>query len=303
MKKNQLLAMLPDLATYTMVVQEGNFTNAAKSLAMTPSALSKTITRLEKSLEVKLIERTTRSLRVTEEGQRVFEQAILMLNAAQQAVDLSTQHRTNPQGSISISAPEAYLSMVLQPIVVNFLQQYPDIQLKLRAIDGPVDIFKNGIDVAFQLSEQPNEQLVVKNLGDTDLVLCASPQYLAANGTPSHPSDLIDHDCLYLAETEHDNVWSFHKDELSHAVTISGRYAVNQALLRLDAVKNDLGIGLFHDFVITESMSNGDVVRVLEDWTVKSSYHGDILMQYAQTKYMPTRIRLFIDYIESALLN
>jgi DNA-binding transcriptional LysR family regulator len=303
MNKNQLLAMLPDLATYTLVVQEGNFTNAAKTLAMTPSALSKTITRLEKSLAVQLIERTTRSLRVTEEGQRVFEQAIQMLNAAQQAVELSAQSQNNPQGSISISAPEAYLSMVLQPLVVSFLQQYPDIQLKLRAIDGPVDIFKNGIDVSFQLSEQPNEQLVVKNLGHTDLVLCATPKYLSIKGTPKHPSDLMDHHCLYLAETEYDNVWRFYNGEQSHSVTVFGRYAVNQAQLRLDGVKNDLGIGLFHAFVITDSVAKGEVVQVLSDWTVKSSYHGDILMQYAQTKYMPTRIRLFIDYIEKALLN
>ncbi|GAM59934.1 transcriptional regulator [Vibrio ishigakensis] len=124
MKTTQLLALLPDLATYTLVVQQGNFTNAANSLAMTPSAVSKTITRLEKALAVKLIERSTRSLRITEEGEKVYEQAIQMLNAAEQAVELSSQSHTEAKGSILVSAPEALLSIVLQPLIIDFLKKY-----------------------------------------------------------------------------------------------------------------------------------------------------------------------------------
>ncbi|OBT09407.1 LysR family transcriptional regulator [Vibrio sp. UCD-FRSSP16_10] len=301
MKTTQLMALLPDLATYTLVVQQGNFTNAANSLAMTPSAVSKTITRLEKALEVKLIERTTRNFRITEEGNKVYEQAIQMLNAAEQAVELSSIGHSQAQGSILISAPEAFLAVVLQPLIIEFLKQYPNIQIKARAIDGAVDIYKQGIDVAFKLTEQPDEQLVLKELGQTQLLLCASKPYLMKHGKPTHPSDLIHHNCLYLAETQHDNVWTFHKDDLSQSVTVSGRYAVNQAQLRFDGVKNHLGIGLFHDFVIENAVQHGEVVQVLEDWTITSNHHGNILMQYAQTKYMPARLRLFIDFINHSL--
>ncbi|GAM74119.1 transcriptional regulator [Vibrio ishigakensis] len=302
MKTTQLLALLPDLATYTLVVQQGNFTNTANSLAMTPSAVSKTITRLEKALAVKLIERSTRNLRITEEGEKVYEQAIQMLNAAEQAVELSSQSHTEAKGSILVSAPEALLSIVLQPLIIDFLKKYPEIQIKARAIDGSVDIQKQGIDVAFRLSEQPDEHLVLKELGETHLLLCASKPYLMKHGKPEQPSDLLNHNCLYLAETEHDNVWTFHKEDKSQSVTVSGRYAVNQAQLRFEGVKNHLGIGLFHDFVVENALEHGEVVQVLEDWTITNSYHGNILMQYAQTKYMPGRLRLFIDYISDALL-
>ncbi|CAM4092572.1 LysR family transcriptional regulator [Vibrio neonatus] len=301
MKTTQLVALLPDLATYTLVVQQGNFTNAANSLSMTPSAVSKTISRLEKALEVKLIERTTRNLRITEEGQKVYEQAVQMLYAAEQAVELSSNRHLKPLGSIMISAPEALLSIVLQPLIIEFLKKYPQIQIKARAIDGAVDIQKQGIDIAFRLSKHPDEHLVLKELGQTHLLLCASKPYLMKNGTPQQPSDLEHHNCLYLAETEHDNLWTFQKDEESQSVNVSGRYAVNQAQLRFEGVKSHLGIGLFHDFVVEDALENGEVVQVLEDWTLTGNYHGNILMQYPQTKYVPERLRLFIDFISEAL--
>ncbi|WP_261817517.1 LysR family transcriptional regulator [Vibrio gallicus] len=301
MKTTQLVALLPDLASYTLVVQQGSFTNAANSLAMTPSAVSKTINRLERALEVKLIERSTRRLRITEEGQKVYEQALQMLNAAQQAVEISSTNHSQAQGSLSICAPEAFLSVVLQPLIIDFLKQYPNIQIKARALDGSVDIQKLGIDVAFRLSDTPDEQLVLKELGSTHLLLCASKPYLMKHGTPQRPSDLLAHNCLYLAETEHDNVWTFDKNGISQSVSVSGRYAVNQAQLRLDGVKNHLGIGLFHDFVAEQALKKGEIVQVLADWTVKSNHHGSVQLQYAHTKYMPQRLRLFIEYINQAL--
>ena len=219
-----------------------------------------------------------------------------MINAAQQAVELSTSDHTEPSGSLTVAAPEAFLNSVLQPFVVPFLNQYPEIQLKLRAADGDIDILRQGIDIAFRLTDKPDESLVLKELGKTNLVLCASPDYLGHKGTPSHPTDLSQHDCLYLAETDKAHIWDFLKDDEFHTVSVSGRYAVNHSQMRLKGVKEGLGIGIFHDFVIQDALAEGSVVQVLNDWTIKSNYHGAIAMQFAQTKYMPARLRVFIDY-------
>ncbi|MEZ9322314.1 LysR substrate-binding domain-containing protein [Vibrio sp. 10N.286.51.E5] len=292
----KLIALLPDLASFILVVNEGSFTAAAKQLGVTPSALSKLITRLEKALSVKLFERTTRTLIITQAGQLVYDQSVVMINAAQQAVELSTSDHTEPAGSITVAAPEAFLNSVLQPFVVPFLNQYPEIQLKLRAADGDIDILRQGIDIAFRLTDKPDESLVLKELGKTNLVLCASPDYLVHKGIPSHPTDLSQHDCLYLAETDKDHIWDFLKDDEFHTVSVSGRYAVNHSQMRLKGVKEGLGIGIFHDFVIQDALTEGSVVQVLNDWTIKSNYHGAIAMQFAQTKYMPARLRVFIDY-------
>ena len=292
----KLIALLPDLASFILVVNEGSFTAAAKQLGVTPSALSKLITRLEKALSVKLFERTTRTLIITQAGQLVYDQSVVMINAAQQAVELSTSDHTEPAGYITVAAPEAFLNSVLQPFVVPFLNQYPEIQLKLRAADGDIDILRQGIDIAFRLTDKPDESLVLKELGKTNLVLCASPDYLKAKGVPSHPTDLSEHDCLYLAETDKDHIWDFLKDDEFHTVPVSGRYAVNHSQMRLKGVKEGLGVGIFHDFVVQDALAEGSVVQVLEDWTIKSNYHGAIAMQFAQTKYMPARLRVFIDY-------
>ncbi|MGF1746462.1 LysR substrate-binding domain-containing protein [Vibrio minamisatsumaniensis] len=299
----KLIALLPDLASFILVVNEGSFTAAAKQLGVTPSALSKLITRLEKALSVKLFERTTRTLIITQAGQLVYDQSVVMINAAQQAVELSTSDHTEPSGSLTVAAPEAFLNSVLQPFVVPFLNQYPEIQLKLRAADGDIDILRQGIDIAFRLTDKPDESLVLKELGKTNLVLCASPGYLGYKGTPSHPTDLSQHDCLYLAETDKDHIWDFLKDDEFHTVSVSGRYAVNHSQMRLKGVKEGLGIGIFHDFVIQDAIAEGSVVQVLNDWTIKSNYHGAIAMQFAQTKYMPARLRVFIDYAMEHLSN
>lgn len=301
MNQSKLIALLPDLASFIAVVNEGSFTAAAKKLLVTPSALSKLITRLERALAVKLIERTTRKLLITQTGKKVYDQAVIMLNAAEQAVEVSTSDHLVPSGSLTVAAPEAFLNSVLEPLVIPFLAAYPEIQLKLRVIDGEIDLFKHGIDIAFKLTDKPDENLVLKELGKTNLVLCASPEYLAENGLPHHPTDLVEHDCLYLAETTKDNIWDFLKDDQFHTVEVSGRYAVNHSQMRLKAVKDGLGIGIFHDFVIQQALLNKQVIPVLQDWTIKSNYHGAIAMQFAQTKYMPARLRVFIDYAMSTL--
>lgn len=303
MHNSKLIALLPDLATFILVVNEGSFTAAAKQVNVTPSALSKLITRLENALSVKLFERTTRKLTITQAGTKVYDQALIMLNAAQQAVEVSTQEHTEPSGSLTVAAPEAFLNSVLQPLVLPFLNQYPHIQLKLRAMDGDVDLFRQGIDVAFKLTDQPDENLVLKEIGKTNLVLCASPHYIETHGTPSQPSDLSDHDCLYLAETSSDNVWDFFKEDEFHSVEVSGRYAVNLSQMRLNGVKEGLGIGIFHDFVVASALISGEVIPVLPDWTIQSNYHGAVAMQYPQTKYMPARLRVFIDYINLKLIT
>ncbi|NLS11799.1 LysR family transcriptional regulator [Vibrio sp. SM6] len=298
----KLLALLPDLATFILIVNEGSFTAAAKRLGVTPSALSKLITRLEKALEVKLFERTTRQLVITQVGSRIYDQSLAMVTAAQQAIEISAQDHAEPQGSLTVAAPEAFLNSVLQPFVLPFLAQYPNIELKLRAADGAIDLFHQGIDVAFMLTDKPDENLVLKEIRPTNLVLCASPSYVAARSMPQHPQQLSEHDCLYLAENDKDNLWSFFREDAFCTVAVKGRYSVNQSQLRLNGVKAGLGIGIFHDFVIQQALNDGDVIEVLPDWTLKSNYHGVIAMQYPRMTYMPARLRAFIDFIEEQVI-
>jgi len=303
MVTNKLIALLPDLASYIVVVNEGSFTAAAKKLGVTPSALSKLITRLESALSVKLFERTTRRLLITESGKKIYQQATIIVEAAQQAIDISSLEHSVPAGSLTVAAPKAFLTIVLQPLITPFLRQYPKIQLKLLASDGDIDMIAQGIDVVFRLTEKPSEGLIMKEIGKVKLSLCASPDYIKERGEPLHPQALLHHDCLYLGETSTDHIWEFMKEDKRHVIAVTGRYAVNHSQMRLNGVKDGFGIGIFPDFVIKEALENRDVVPVLADWQIKANYAGVIAMQYAQNKYMPTRLKVFTEFVTQHLMS
>lgn len=301
MDTNKLIALMPELAVFKIVVDEGSFTAAAKKLGVTPSALSKQLSRLEHTLSAKLLERTTRKLVITESGKGIYNQCSTLIEATKQAVEFTSSEHTTPSGSLTVAAPKAFLSIVLQPMVKPFLDQYPDIELKLKATDGDIDLISDGIDVVFRLTEKPTEGLVVKHMGTVSLTLCASPEYLLQRGTPVHPTDLIEHDCIYLGETATDHIWDFVKEGESRSIAVKGRYAVNHSQMRLKGVIDGLGIGIFPDFVIKQALAEGTVKAVLDDWTIKGNYQGDIALQFAQTKFMPARLRVFIDYVAEHL--
>ncbi|PSW21423.1 LysR family transcriptional regulator [Photobacterium sanctipauli] len=301
MDTNKLIALMPELAAFKIVVDEGSFTAAAKKLGVTPSALSKQLSKLEHTLSTKLLERTTRKLVITESGKGIYNQCSALLEATKQIVEFTSSEHEIPSGSLTVAAPKAFLSIVLQPLVKPFLDKYPDIELKLKASDGEIDLISEGIDIVFRLTEKPSEGQVLKLMGKVSLTLCASPNYLANRGIPIHPNDLTKHDCLYLGETATDHIWDFEKGDENHTIAVKGRYAVNHSQMRLRGVLDDLGIGIFPDFVIKQALADGSVTQVLSDWTIRGNYHGDIALQYAQTKFMPARLRVFIDYVEEHL--
>lgn len=303
MVTNKLISLLPDLATYIVVVNEGSFTAAAKKLGVTPSALSKLITRLESALSVKLFERTTRRLLITESGKNIYQQSAIIVEAAQQVIDISSLEHSVPSGTLTVAAPKAFLTIVLQPLVTPFLHQYPNIQLKLRASDGDIDIIEQGIDVVFRLTDKPTQGLIMKEIGKVNLSLCASPTYIKERGSPTDPRELIDHDCLYLGETTKDHIWQFVKGQQSHIVAVTGRYAVNHSQMRLNGVKDGFGIGIFPDFVIKEALQNKEVLPILDDWQIKGNYQGVIAMQYAHNKYMPSRLKVFTAFVTEHLIK
>lgn len=302
MVTNKLIALLPELATFHVIVNEGSFTAAAKKLGVTPSALSKLITRLESSLSIKLFERTTRSLLITEAGKKIYQQSAIIIEAAKQSIDISSLEHTAPSGSLTVAAPKAFLTIVLQPLVVPFLTKYPKIQLKLRASDGDIDMISQGIDVVFRLTDKPSEGLIMKEIGKVSLKLCASPTYIKERGLPTHPKQLAIHDCLYLGETTTDHIWEFIKPNERYVIAVTGRYAVNHSQMRLNGVKDGFGIGIFPDFVIKEALANNEVIPILADWEIKGNYHGMIAMQYAQNKYMPSRLKVFTEFMTQNLM-
>jgi len=299
MNTNKLMALLPDMAAFVAVVETGSFTKAAHKLGITPSGVSRQVSRMETALSVVLIERTTRRQTTTLVGISVYEQCRNMLDSAKEAVLASEQDAKEVQGRLRVAAPKALAKQVLEPLLLEFTDLYPEVSLHMQVTDQRLDPAYHDVDIIFHVGAEPYEHLVSKQIGRVRSVLCASPAYLAKRGVPSTPEMLYEHDCLALGFFDGDNCWVFGQEERKIKVVVGGRYFNNHSEMRLAGVIRGLGIGLFPDFVVTDALSKGDVIEVLQDWRVLSDFQGGIYMQFVSSRFMPNKIRVFLDFIEN----
>ena len=289
--------LLPDLATFVLIIDQGSFTAAAKAAGATPSAISRSVSRLERALGSKLLHRTTRKLALSETGKMVYEHAQEMLNAAQMALDSGSSRQQVAQGKLTVSVPKAVGRFVIHPLMAEFLERYPDVDVCLRLEDRYMDLIDDGVDLALRISQSPSPGLYGKALMPVSHVICATPAYLRQHGTPDTPQALRHHSCISLGETPADARWKFRLGEKSETIQTHGRYAANHTGVRLDAVKNHLGIGSLPLFTAREALANGEIVQVLPEWEFISDYSGDLWLLWTRNQHMPARMRAMIDYL------
>ena len=301
MNTNKLIPLLPDLAIFVTVIEQGNFSKAAKKLGVTPSAVSRQISRLEDALALKLLQRTTRKLALTESGKITFDYCKQMLDAAEQAVNASSSVNTIPSGLLRIAAPKSLANQVLRPLFVEFSNKYPAIKLHLKVTDRVLDPIHDAIDILIHINEKPIESLVNIKIGRAEQIVCASPNYLKKYGTPTHPEQLKGLPCICLGESVTDNRWRFTKGNQQATVQVDGNYLVNHSGMRLDAIEQGLGIGSLPDYVAKQAIKDGSLVPILEAWQRQGNYQGDICLQFLQSKYMPSKSRAFIDFIKDKM--
>ena len=293
--------LLPDLATFVLIIDQGSFTAAAKAAGSTPSAISRSVSRLEQALGSKLLHRTTRKLALSETGKMVYEHAQEMLNAAQMAMDSGSSRQQVAQGKLTVSVPKAVGRFVIHPLMADFLERYPDVDVCLRLEDRYMDLINDGIDLALRISQSPSPGLYGKALMPVSHVICATPTYLRQHGTPDTPQALREHCCISLGETPADSRWKFRLGDKSETIQTHGRYAANHTGVRLDAVKNHLGIGSLPLFTAREALANGEIVQVLPAWEFISDYSGDLWLLWTRNQHMPARMRAMIDYLSEKL--
>ncbi|WP_065979630.1 LysR family transcriptional regulator [Pseudoalteromonas lipolytica] len=303
MNTNKLLPLLSDMAIFVTVVERGNFSKAAKNLGVTPSAVSRQMSRLEDALGIKLLQRTTRKLALTESGKITFDYCKQMLESADQAVNASRSATLSVSGLIRVAAPRALANKVLRPIFIEFLKCYPDIQLHLKVTDRIVDPIHDGVDFLIHMNDTPIEALVNVNIGHVKQVLCASPDFIKKHSLPTHPDELKHLSCLCLGENETDSRWQFSNKNQQVAVQVTGSYFLNHSEMRKDAIEQGVGVGPLPDYIAQHGIEKGTLIPLLEDWKMQGNYQGNICLQFVQTKYMPSKNRAFIDFMKEKMLS
>lgn len=293
--------LLPDLATFVLIVDQGSFSAAARVSGATPSTMSRCVSRLEQALGNKLLHRTTRKLRLSESGRSVYEHAQMMLDAARQAMNAGSSVQDIAQGTLTISVPKAVGRFVIHPLMREFLARYPQVDVRLRLEDRYMDLIDDGVDLALRITDSPSPGLHGKPFIPIKHLICATPEYLRQRGTPEKPEDLRQHSCISLGETPADSRWKFRKRGKSETIQTHGRYAANHTGVRLDAVLNHLGIGSLPLFTASGALARGEIVQVLPDWEFISDYSGQLWLLWSSGKHMPARMRAMIDYLSEKM--
>jgi DNA-binding transcriptional LysR family regulator len=295
MSTNTLIQLLPDMAVFVRVVECGSFSAAAKELGVSASAVSRQIARLERALSVRLLERSTRSLRLSEAGQAALARCQNMLAAAQEAMQVSEQYISSPQGRVRLAAPRGFAHAVLQPLITPLLQRHAGIELQLVVSDRVIDPLEDEIDLVIRIGDSPPPGLIGVPLMPIEQVLAASPAYLAQQGEPQSPQDLLAHSCICLGETPIDHRWRLSRGKEVATVAIGGRLRVNHSAMRLQAALDGIGIASLPDFTVRQALQEGRLVRVLPDWQLGTSYAGMAYLLYPAHRYLPAKLRCVID--------
>lgn len=298
MLPTDLLPLLPDLAVFAHVVETGNFSAAARQLGSTPSTISRQMRRLERALGTRLLERSTRSLRLTESGERVYRHGQQMLEAASHAVDAASHLSEQPRGRVSLSAPISVAKNVIHPLIPEFLRAYPEVDVQLLFVDHDVDPIRDHVDIVIRPTSTPPLGLAARRIGSVRWAPCASPAYLRARGTPATPDDLARHDCLYLGETADDNRWTFLQGGCKQTIEVRGRYIANDVEARREAALQGWGIASLPAFAIGDDLQSGRLTQVLPDWVFEPrAYSGPVWVLYPSNRFLPPKVRVLIDWL------
>jgi DNA-binding transcriptional LysR family regulator len=285
---------LADIAIFAAVVREGSFTHAADKLELSTSQVSKCVSRLERSLGARLLQRTTRRLRLTEAGSALYESSSRALAAIDEAKLAVSKLQGTPRGKLKVSTSTAFGTMQLPRVIGDLNAQYPELEVELVLEDRHVDLVREGIDIAIRITgETPDSGLVYRRLAPNRQVICASPAYIERRGLPRAPADLVSHDCIAHSARATPRVWHLiGPDGGQVSVQINGRPTINSALAVRQAALEGLGIVELNSYIVGEDIVAGRLVRLLLQYRPKEL---DIYAVYAERRFLAPKIRVFVD--------
>lgn len=280
---------------FANVVDHGSFSSTARSLGLTPSAVSKQIGQLEGRLGVRLLNRSTRDVTATEEGRTFYVHCAQISTEVDEATALALSLSTRPQGRLRIAATVAFGKAQLLPLIPVFTGLYPELKVELELTDRPVDLSASEYDIAIRFPEQITDtSLVACKLSSNKRIVCATPAYLKAHGTPLTPDDLGAHNCLRISTVDHWNQWKFHTDTAQWTHEATGNFNANSADAIYHAARAGLGIAQLSSYLIEPDLKSGALVALLPDFLTEES---DIFAVYSDKRNLSPKIRVFIDYL------
>ncbi len=284
------------IRVFRAVVDSESFSAAAARLSISRAAVTKHMNRLEHHLQVRLIERTTRRLHLTEAGSRYYERCTQILEDLEQAEREATQSAASPTGTLRINAPHSFATAHIAPFVAEFIGKHPNIKLDISLTDRFVDLIEEGYDVAIRIAaELPESSLIARPLAPCRFVVCGAPSYLALHSELLVPKDLDRHQCLIHNASPISTDWVFACSQgQRHVARINGNISANSGEMLRAAALNGAGLAAIPTFLVGEDLKAGRLRTVLNDYLLRPS---SVFAIYPSRKYLAPKVRAFIDFL------
>jgi DNA-binding transcriptional LysR family regulator len=288
------------LAVFSAIVQAGSISQAALNLGCSKSVVSRQLARLETDLGTRLLQRSTRRLTLTEVGQLVLSQAQHIERAVANIEQLTGQYQQEVAGVLRVTCPRPLSQLRLMPLLVEFNQRHPKVEVVLTVADRMVDLIAENIDVAIRVAHLEDSSLVARKLTDTTRVLVAAPAYLARRGVPSEPTELLQHECLvYASGARIFDEWGFVRDDQTTFVKVQGRIQIDDGLALVAAARAGGGVLLIDSLMVADELAAGHLVRVLPEYSFQPG--RPIYLVYPARSWLAYKTSVFIAFLQERL--
>lgn len=288
-----------ELAFFCLLVKQGSLAATARELNLTPPAVSRRLSQLEERLGVRLLNRTTRRISLTSEGEVYFGNAQRILSDIDEMERLVSSSRAAPKGLLRVNAPLGFGRSYIGPAISAFTKTYPDVDVQLHLTDRPVNLPDEAIDVSIRFGEMPDSRLIAKKIAANRRLLCASPAYLRAAGQPSFPHELTQHQCIVLRQNEaaYGN-WRLSRGKQTETIKVHGKLSTNDGEVAINWALEGHGILMRAEWDVAKYLRSGRLVQVLADYETPPA---DIYAVYLERLNLSAKVAYFVEYLRDYL--
>ncbi|MEY4345472.1 MAG: hypothetical protein RL032_1304 [Pseudomonadota bacterium] len=284
-----------DIELFALIVNQGNMSAAAQKLGITPPGVTRRLAQLEKRLGVRLLNRTTRKLSLTPDGEMYLMEGVRLLEEMHALEGRIGGGSKQPQGTIKIAATLGFGRTHIAPALSRFIRQFPQIEVQLHLSDRYVNLVDQGFDLMVRFGDLTDSRLTARLLAQNSRMLCATPSYLAAHGTPVQPKDLGKHSCIFIREGDETfGTWHLRQSDATESVKVRSRLSTNDGSSALGWALDGHGILIRSQWETAQFLRVGQLVPVLPDWSHPSA---DIHLVFQNSKQSPAKVRLLVDWL------
>jgi DNA-binding transcriptional LysR family regulator len=289
--KNRLNGM----RVFAQVVESKSFSAAAEKLRMSKSLVSRYVSALEKALAVKLLNRSTRKLSLTDAGAQFYEHCARIVQEAELAEQALTRTQVEPAGLVKVTATPAFAVRHVLPALADFYKKYPKIRVQISCSNRSVDLGETGFDFGIRVAFNPAPNLVARKLAANRSVLCAAPAYIKRYGTPKRIEDLGKHECVMFPPLAPKGVWTFRRDKRKFSVPVTGAFETDEMDAVHAAITAGLGIGFLPVYMVSDALKKGALIPLLRQYQVVPE--SAIYLVYLPNRTISLRVRVLIDFL------